>query len=202
MATNFFENFPRLAYTLDDGDSEQVVVDIFKRAILSKEFLDNNSYFELYEVLEGETPEQFAYRYYGTEDLHWLVLLVNDISDPRFDWPMSSANLYKHIVGKYGTDQDVFTINKAVNAKGQQLETFFILLENSTHKKPKRLLIDSAETEQINTPLAYQDAAPGSEFLSNYEVELEKNELYRIVRVLKPTAVQDIVTNYNNIINQ
>ena len=38
MATNLFGDFPRISYTLDDYDSEQVVVDIFKRVVLSKEF--------------------------------------------------------------------------------------------------------------------------------------------------------------------
>ena len=60
MATNLFENFPRIAYTLDDGATEQVVKDIFKRAILSKEFQNNNSYYEIYEVLGGETPENLS----------------------------------------------------------------------------------------------------------------------------------------------
>ena len=95
MATNFFENFPRIAYTLDDSETEQVVKDIFKRAILSKEFQDNNSYFETYEVLGDETPEQLSFRFYGTQDLHWLILLTNNIVDPRFEWPLSQDNLIK-----------------------------------------------------------------------------------------------------------
>jgi hypothetical protein len=115
---------------------------------------------------------------------------------------MSGLNLYNHTVKKYGTEKDVFTINKAVNEEGQQVETFFILLENSTHKKPKRLLVDSEDTEQVNTPVSYQDTIIGTNFLSNYEVELEKNETNRIIRVLKPTVVQDILTNYTNTINQ
>ena len=67
MATNLFENFPRISYTLDDGDTEQVVVDIFKRVILSKEFQENISFFELYDVQHGETPEEVAFKFYGSE---------------------------------------------------------------------------------------------------------------------------------------
>ena len=72
MATDFFEAFPLITYTLDDADTEQVVKDIFRRAIISKEFLENNSYFELYDIYDGETPEELAYRYYGNQDLHLL----------------------------------------------------------------------------------------------------------------------------------
>ena len=128
MATNFFENFPRIAYTLDDGETEQVVKDIFKRAILSKEFQNNNSYYETYEILGGETPEQLSFRFYGTPELHWLILLTNNIIDPRFEWPLSEDNLIKQTQDKYGSERDIFTVNRAINAKGYQVETFFILL--------------------------------------------------------------------------
>jgi hypothetical protein len=202
MSTNLFESFPSISYTLDDGDTEQVVTDIFRRAILSKEFLDNNSYFELYDVLDGETPEELSYRYYGTQDLHWLVLLTNNIQDPRFEWPLSDNDLYKFIVSKYGTEKDVFTINKAVNTKGNQVETFFLLAEDSTHKKPKRILIDLPDTEQINIPISYKESDIGTDFVSNYEVEQAKNESNRRIRVLKPNIVQDVVSNYIKTINR
>jgi hypothetical protein len=98
MATNLFESFPRINYTLDDGETIQVVVDIFKRAVLSKEFQENNSYFEKYEILDGETPENVAFRFYGTQDLYWLILLTNNIVDPRYEWPLSEQNLIKFVI--------------------------------------------------------------------------------------------------------
>jgi hypothetical protein len=196
MATDFFEAFPLISYTLDDGDTEQVVKDIFRRAIISKEFLENNSYFELYNVYDGETPEELAYRYYGNQDLHWLVLLVNDIQDPRFEWPLSSDDLYKQVVSKYGTEKDVFTVNRAVNNKGYQVETFFLLTEDSTHKNPQRLLIDLSDTEQINVPISYQESETTIDFQSNYEVEVAKNEINRRIRLLKPIIVQEVIDTY------
>ena len=201
MATDFFEAFPLITYTLDDADTEQVVKDIFRRAIISKEFLENNSYFELYDIYDGETPEELAYRYYGNQDLHWLVLLVNDIQDPRFEWPLSSDDLYKQVVSKYGTEKDVFTVNRAINNKGYQVETFFLLTEDSTHKKPKRILVDLPDTEQINIPLSYQDSEIGTDFQSNYEVEVTKNEINRRIRLLKPIIVQEVIDTYAKAIN-
>ena len=201
MATNFFENFPRIAYTLDNSETEQVVKDIFKRAILSKEFQNNNSYFELYEILGSETPEQLSFRFYGTQDLHWLILLTNNIVDPRFEWPLSQDNLIKQTEAKYGSERNVFTTNRAVNAKGYQVESFFILLEDSTHKNPKRLLIESPNDQGINTPIAYKESEIGTDFQSNYEVEELKNESYRLIRVLKADIVERVLTDYNAAIN-
>jgi hypothetical protein len=202
MATNFFENFPRIAYTLDDGESEQVIKDIFKRAILSKEFQNNNSYYETYEILGGETPEELSFRFYGTPNLHWLVLLTNNIIDPRFEWPLGQDNLIKQTQNKYGTERDIFTVNRAINTKGYQVETFFILLEDSTHKNPKRLLIESSNDQGINTPIAYKQSEIGTDFQSNYEVEEITNESYRSIKILKAEIVERVITDYNTLINQ
>ena len=202
MATNLFESFPRINYTLDDGETRQVVVDIFKRAVLSKEFQENNSYFEKYEVLDGETPENVSFRFYGTQDLYWLILLTNNIVDPRYEWPLSEQNLIKFVESKYGTSKDIFTTNRAINPKGYQIETFFILIEDSTHKKPIRLLVEDDVNIGINTPLAYKESEITTDFQSNYEVEQIRNESYRLIKVLKSNIVQDVISNYFSSISQ
>ena len=201
MATNLFESFPRISYTLNDGDTEEVVVDIFKRIVLSKEFQENTSYFETYDVRHGETPEELAFRFYGTENLHWLILMVNNIIDPRFEWPISEENLLKSVESKYGGVKDIFTKNKALNSKGYRVETFFILTEDSTHKKPKRLIIESPDEFGINQPVVYQESTEIASYQTNYDVEEIKNESYRSIKILKAAIVQDVVTNYQKLIN-
>jgi len=202
MATNLFGDFPRISYTLDDYDSEQVVVDIFKRVVLSKEFKENTSYYFEYEVLHGETPEELSYRFYGTQNLHWLILMVNDVIDPRFNWPISEENLFKVVSDKYGADKNVFTINRALNAKGYQVETFFVLDEESTHKEPVRILFEDKDPDGINTPIAYLESNTIVQFESNFEIEQNKNESYRMIRIMKPQFVQDVLTNFKTIITQ
>ena len=201
MATNLFENFPRISYTLDDGDTEQVVVDIFKRVILSKEFQENISFFELYDVQHGETPEEVAFKFYGSENLHWLVLMTNNVIDPRFEWPISEENLLKIVSSKYGGNNNVFTKNRAKNIKGFQVETFFVLTEDSTHKNPKRLIIESPDVDGINVPVSYQESETIFNYDTNYDVEQIKNESYRSIKILKPEIVQDVITNYQKFIN-
>ena len=201
MATNLFENFPRISYTLDDGNTEQVVVDIFKRVILSKEFQENISFFELYDVQHGETPEEVAFKFYGSENLHWLVLMTNNVIDPRFEWPISEENLLKIVSSKYGGNNNVFTKNRGKNIKGFQVETFFVLTEDSTHKNPKRLIIESPDEDGINVPVSYQESETIFNYDTNYDVEQIKNESYRSIKILKPEIVQDVITNYQKFIN-
>lgn len=201
MNTNIFELYPSLQYTLDNGESRQIVTDIFKRVILTKEFQDNVSYFEEYDVLDGETPEDVSYRFYDTQSLHWLILMTNNIIDPRFEWPLSEADLLKQVQSKYGTDKDIFTVNKAVNVKGYQVETYFVLTEESTHKNPIRLILEGIEDNGVNIPLAYKESNIGTDFQSNFEVEQLKNESYRRIKVLKPYIIQDILASYSTILN-
>jgi len=201
MATNFFSEYPKISYSLDDFESRQVVVDIFKRVVLSKEYLENSLYFEEYEVLHGETPEEVSYRFYGTAKLHWTILMFNNIVDPRFEWPVSEESLYKIVEKKYGGPQNVFTTNRAKNSKGYVVETFFVLTEDSSHEEPIRLLYENPLDEGINTPVAYQSSIEIADLESNYEVESEKNEKNRAVKILKPEIIQEIVSNYKKLIN-
>jgi len=200
MAINFFSDFPTIAYTLDDYASQQVVVDIFRRVLFSKEYRNNNSYYEKYDVLDGETPEELSFRFYGTTSFHWLILMVNDIKDPRFEWPLSEQNLVNSTEKKYGGKQNIYATNRAKNAKGYQVETFFILTEESTHKEPVKLLLESAEPDGIATAISYRDSDIIADFESNYEVEFQKNESYRQIVVLKPEVVQDIINRYKQLI--
>lgn len=202
MATDFFEDFPRIAYTLDDGETEQIVTDIFKRVVLTDEFKNNSSFFETYEVLGGETPEEVSHRFYGTTKLHWLILLINDIVDPRFEWPVSDDDLRKVVSGKYGGDSSIFTTNRALNRNNKQIETYFLLTEDSTHKNPTRLTYQSNDENATNQPIAYANSSAIFRFESNYDVEQLKNENYRQIKVLKPEIVNEIVINYKTLINQ
>lgn len=202
MATKLFADFPRIAYTLDDFGSEQVVVDIFRRVIFSKEFLENTFYYEEYEVIGGESPEDLSYRFYGTPNLYWLILMVNGIIDPRFNWPLSEEELYKITKSKYGGENNVFSTNKARNSAGFEVETFFILLEESTHKEPLRLLYEDESNTGISTPIAYDESAQGTDFISNFEIEQEKNEANRTLKILKADVVEEILNNFKTLVNQ
>jgi hypothetical protein len=128
--------------------------------------------------------------------------MVNDVIDPRFNWPISEENLFKVVSDKYGADKNVFTINRALNAKGYQVETFFVLDEESTHKEPVRILFEDKDPDGINTPIAYLESNTIVQFESNFEIEQNKNESYRMIRIMKPQFVQDVLTNFKTIITQ
>jgi hypothetical protein len=127
--------------------------------------------------------------------------MVNNIIDPRFGWPISEENLIKQVESKYGGENNIFTLNRAKNAKGYQVETFFILSEESTHKDPVRIVYEGI-SDNINTPVIYQESLTIANYESNYEVESQKNEKIRSIKIIKPEIVQDIVINFKQLISK
>lgn len=78
-----------------------VVTDIFKRIGLGEQYKDISSLMIPYLVTDGETPELVSYKFYDTPDYHWVVLLMNGITNPRTEWPIANADIEKSVFAKY-----------------------------------------------------------------------------------------------------
>lgn len=100
----YFQKFPLTFYTLDGNKTVDVVRNIFLRAVFTNELKDNYSLYDEYDIVDGETPEIVAHKVYGNSNLHWIILLLNDIIDPRYDWIISQNNLLEYVKAKYGVD--------------------------------------------------------------------------------------------------
>jgi len=98
----YFEKFPQDLYSLDDLESVQVITNILRRVTLSDELKSNSSIYDVYDIKEGDTPEKLADKFYNNSNYHWVILHINDILDPRFDWPLSSLELEQFVKSKYG----------------------------------------------------------------------------------------------------
>jgi hypothetical protein len=117
----YFQKFPQTLYSLDDRKSVQVVTNILQRVIIKDNIKNNLSLFDEYDIIDGETPEIVAHKFYNNAGYHWLVLHMNDIIDPRFDWPLSTRMLNQYIQSKYADVNDIHhyedTKNNVVNAR-------------------------------------------------------------------------------------
>ena len=98
----YFENFPLTYYSCyDDLSNVKIVTNITNRVKIYEEAKNKLALFDEYDIRDGETPEIVADKFYNNPQLHWVVLHVNDILDPRFDWPLSVNNLTRYCQGKY-----------------------------------------------------------------------------------------------------
>lgn len=98
----YFTQFPIIRYSLDDGDTSFIITDFFRRVKANQNTIINSSAYDEYDIRENETPEILADRIYGDCRLHWIILIINDIIDPRWDWPMDTDVFINYLDEKYG----------------------------------------------------------------------------------------------------
>lgn len=102
----YFNLLPYTYYTLDDNQSVQIIQNLTLKVIINDKIKNNYSIMDEYDVVDGETPEIVSYKIYRTPQLHWFILLTNDIVDPRFEWPLSNYDLIQYCEGKYTNPYD------------------------------------------------------------------------------------------------
>jgi hypothetical protein len=100
---SYFNRFPLLAYAANNNAVVNIVSDVLRRVTVDKKTKENLVIFDEYDIQDGETPELVSYKFYDTTDYHWVILIVNDILDPRFAWPLTDEQLYTYTANKYGT---------------------------------------------------------------------------------------------------
>lgn len=100
----YFAKFPRVLYSVNkEGNNAKLVPDMLARVKFIDEIITNQNLFFKYEIKGGETAEQIAYRVYGDPEKHWIILLVNQLIDPQFDWALGPFEFEKHIKQKYAS---------------------------------------------------------------------------------------------------
>ena len=99
--SRYFNEFPKLIYTRDSVTS--LATNLLTRIATVKGEIDTSSLYYEYNIKDGDTPEIIASKYYGDAELHWVVLIFNDIIDPFYDWPMEYRQFIKFLTDKYGS---------------------------------------------------------------------------------------------------
>lgn len=97
---SYFSNFPYFLYDFNYGNGvsrTNIVKDITKNIRFKKEILSNVALYDEYDIIDGETPEMIAEKFYGTAEYHWIVMLANDKYDYLADFPLQEPILQKHI---------------------------------------------------------------------------------------------------------
>lgn len=102
----YFKRFPTIYYPATiDGEKQYVALkDITVNVRFIKEFVSNITLYDLYDIVDGETPEIISEKFYGTPLYHWIVMLINERYDYLEDFPLTYDNLYRVALEKYGED--------------------------------------------------------------------------------------------------
>ena len=104
---SYFSMFPNIYYSAKGDSKFTIMKDILSRVKLIASVKDNILGFDYYDVKDGETPEMIAHKYYGDVNLHWTILVVNDVIDYYEDWPMSVQRFEQFVKDKYDNPQGI-----------------------------------------------------------------------------------------------
>ena len=97
----YFRKFPKVQVDVRGDGNTVSMTDITRRIKFTDSTLSSLVNFDFYDVPDGVTPEQLAFDYYGDVNLHWVILIANDIKDIYSDWPMSVPRFEKFVKSKY-----------------------------------------------------------------------------------------------------
>jgi len=180
---NYFKNIPRVGYDIN-GTGKNSFVDvtnIMKRVKFKPSVLEDISNYYPYFVKEGERPDIVSHAQYGTVGYAYLIMLVNDIHDPNFDWPLNSQVFEKFIINKYGSVP--IAISGVKNY--YQIIRAEVARTGTSERVPE---VKFAVDETTYNALGTADRTT----LSDYDYEVELNDDKREIRLINPDFIKDI----------
>ena len=101
----YFKYFNKINYDVrgvKNNVNIDVITNILERVRLKLNFIQHQAFFAQHHIIDGETPEFLAYKYYGNTELHWIILYSQQATNPYYDWPLTYFDLKKFVNKKYG----------------------------------------------------------------------------------------------------
>ena len=101
---SYFNKLPEIYYNFILNGTEKlfIVRDITANVRPLKNTLDNITVYDLYDIVDGETPEIISHRFYGSPKYHWAIMIANQRYDYLNDWPLPYDRLVQYCIDKYG----------------------------------------------------------------------------------------------------
>ena len=103
----YFDSFPKILYDSKGNGEVKIVTNLLKRVAVRTKVKTNALILDTYNVKNGETPESIADKLYDDPELHWVVLMINDITDRYHQWPMYEQQFNTYVSEKYDNPDGV-----------------------------------------------------------------------------------------------
>jgi len=173
----YFERFPLMAYNMKGDENYKLLPNILKRVKLRAGIRSGMFLFDSYDVVAGERPEDIAFKYYGDPELHWVILMTNNITDRYYQWPLKQPELEAHLEDKYGA--------------GNEDDVHHYEIPQSSGPTSSR---DFSHMVECN---ADEDNVS---IISNREYEERKQDEYRQIKLLDKRYIETFVEEFETLI--
>ena len=181
--SNYFKNIPNVLYDINGTEPNQfrAVTNIMSRVRFKPSVIENITDYYPYKVLEGERPDIVSYKKYGTVAYSYLILLINDIIDPLFDWPLPSRQFENYIIEQYGSVANAQSTNKYY----YQIVRAEVARTGVSERVPEyKIIVDETTYNSLDASVR------SAQNVYDYEVELNDNK--RNINIINPDFIQDI----------
>ena len=165
----YFSEFPTIPYDAEGNGKFKDVKNLLRRVGIRAKVKSNTMLYDTYDVKNGETPESIAFKLYDDAELHWIVMLVNNITDRFHDWPLSEAQFLNFVNDKYSNPNAIH------------------------HYEIEQESGDTSIKIDIGTSNADYPTATA---ITNYEYEQEEQDNKRKIRLLDPSFIDSFVDEF------
>jgi hypothetical protein len=173
------------------NDERVLIKNLFKRVKLRTDIDKAITAYDFRVIKEGERPDIIANKVYDDPELDWVILVTNNITNIRDQWPLSNDNLHNYMIEKYGSEAALSDVH---HYETIELRDQF----NRTVLEPG-LEVD-ADFTFTYTPLnGTQQTISAAGPVSNYTYETLENEAKRVIRILKPEFLGALLSDMRSI---
>jgi hypothetical protein len=213
----YFSKFPKTYYSFGpNGSGLDIVTNIISRFTIEEDLKNNSSVYYEYNIADGETPETIASKIYGSSERHWMILMMNDIVDPQFDWPLQEQTLMKYIDEKYRANSGFTSVGSGINWAKTNIQSYYLIINETTsfNEVEKELEVDSITYANND----YMKPGSSSNFvlddgtnltvsfdkktISYFDYEVRENENKRNIIVLKREFVNPLENELKRVFSE
>jgi hypothetical protein len=176
----YFNQFEKGFYDLNGDGQQKLVTDLMTRVKVREKVVDEVSLYDTYDVPSGERPEDTAFKHFGSSELHWVILLTNNITDVYYDWPMSEQTFETFIRDKYSNPDGIHHYEVTTSSgktTGDGPDDYSYLIE-------------------VNSD------ATGAQSVSNREYEQRLQDEKRKIKLLNESYLSSFIEEFNTLVRK
>ena len=175
---SYFNRFPMMVYDMKNNENYKLLPDILRRVKQRNVSASGQFIFDTYDVRNGEKPEDIAYKWFGDAQLHWVILMTNNITDRYYQWPMSQPQFQEFLEDKYDNPDGIHHYE----------------ITKSSGKTSSSGPNDYSHLVEVNSD------TDNASSISNREYEERLQDKYRSIKLLNQRFLSDFLEEFDKLI--
>lgn len=172
----YFRDYPKTPYQFVDG-TEKDILDFLHRWAFVNNIKNNGSAFSEWIIRDQDTMYSISEKLYGSQMHFWIILMMNDIIDPVFGWPLNETYFNEFVKKKYGSEA-IYSLHHYESGASEDL-------------------LALPEGIEVSADYFYNKVE-----ISNFEYESRINEDKRRIKLLKPEYLGQVLQERDDILRE